>query len=250
MPTFWDRTPKRRAAAALAAVLALAAPLAAKAGIVVASSGPSAASFPVGTKLPDDSKITLQTADSVTILDSRGTHVLKGAGTFTVGARGGPTRASTFAVLTRERSAQRVRTGAVRGSGPDGKPLSPNLWYVDASRSGTACVIDPTMVRLWRPDIEDEGRYLITSGADNGEKALVTFAPGSMVAAWDPQKTPVSDGATFTIAKEGSAQKGTVAFALLERKTYEPEDLAAALIAHGCQAQLELLSQSLALPSD
>src|SRR6185369_4761891 len=101
--------------AAGAAALALAIPAAAEAAIVVASSGPSAATYPVGRKLDDAGTITLRAGDTLTVLDGKGTRVLRGAGNFPVAAAAGtPAKSATFAVLTMQRSAQRVRTGAVR----------------------------------------------------------------------------------------------------------------------------------------
>ena len=96
------------------ALAGLALPVAAQAAIVVSSSGPSAGAYPVGKKLPDTGTITLRPGDTVTVLDSKGTRVLRGAGTFAIGAPSGGSASSTFAVLTMQRSAQRVRTGAVR----------------------------------------------------------------------------------------------------------------------------------------
>ena len=77
------------------AAVAVVAPDVAKAGTVVASSGPSAGKYPVGKKLKDTDRITLRAGDSVTVLDSRGTRIISGAGTHMVGARGASKR-STF----------------------------------------------------------------------------------------------------------------------------------------------------------
>ncbi|MEJ2458783.1 MAG: hypothetical protein P8Y58_11805 [Novosphingobium sp.] len=230
---------------------ATALPGSAMAGIVVASSGPSAASFPPGKKLPDDAKITLEAADSVTILDSKGTRVLRGAGTFKVGAQGTFNRSLTFAALTRERSAQRVRTGAVRG--PNGTPISPNLWYVDVNRTGTFCIVNPAEVRLWRPVKDGDASYRVTS-ADGTHSATPGFSNGVTVAPWDAVAVPVKEGVAYTItgplSGEDTAQSVSVTFAMLPEQEYTPEDLAAALMAKGCDAQMNLLATSLALPDD
>lgn len=244
----WVSHSTRFTAAAAATVLtALALPGSALAGVVVASSGPSAASFPPGKKLPDDAKITLKAADSVTILDAKGSRVLRGAGTFTVGAPGMVTKASNFAVLTRQRSASRVRTGTIRGE--DGKPLSPNLWYVDLSRSGTFCVIDPQTVRAWRPDKQGDATYNAT-GRSASAKTTLQFTDNVTVAPWDVAAAPAGDGAVYTIAGPGNAPAVTVTFSVIASADYTPEDLAAALLAKGCTAQLDLLATSLALPAE
>lgn len=239
----WARNSRRLGP--VVALVAMALPGTALAGIVVASSGPSAASFPPGKKLADDASITLKAADSVTILDAKGTRILRGAGTFTVGAPGTVTRATTFAALTRERGAQRVRTGAVRG--PNGKPVSPNLWYVDLTRSGTFCVKDTASIRAWRPEKDGPATYLVTGKTGT---ATLAFTDGVTVAPWDVAAAPVSTGETFTVARKDGATKASVTFAVLPAQDYAPEDLAAALLAKGCSGQVDLLATSLALPQD
>lgn len=225
-----------------AALLAL--PASAIAGIVVASSGPSAKTYPPGTKLPDNARITLQAADRVTILDKRGTRVLSGAGTHTVGSASGPSRTSTFVALTTQRSASRVRTGAVRASGPDGKPLRPNLWYVDVTSPGPVCVLDPAEVRAWRPGNKGNAAYDLKP-ASGGAGTTLSFQDGSMVAPWGG--APVADGASYAIASKGGSDV-KVTFRILPRQDYAPEDLAALLLEKGCEAQVNVLAQSLALP--
>ena len=106
---------KRIIAGAIAAASCLLVPAAASAGVVVAASGPSAGSYPVGKKIGDSERIVLRAGDTLTVLDGNGTRVLRGAGTFSLDQQAGPSRRSTFAVLTERRSAQRMRTGATRG---------------------------------------------------------------------------------------------------------------------------------------
>ena len=132
--------------AAGAAALALAIPAAAEAAIVVASSGPSAATYPVGRKLDDAGTITLRAGDTLTVLDGKGTRVLRGAGTFPVAAAAGtPAKSATFAVLTMQRSAQRVRTGAVRTGVGAEAPASRS-----ACGASTPRLPPPTR---WRPQL-------------------------------------------------------------------------------------------------
>lgn len=234
-------------AASLAAALACAAAPAAMAAIVVAASGPSAAQYPAGKKLDDNGQVTLRAGDTLTILDARGTRVLRGAGTFSVSAAAaGQDRSATFAALTRPRASQRVRTGAVRDPGASAKVMSPNLWYVDVTQGGTRCVLDPAGVRLWRGDASAAAEYRISGRASAA--GTVSFAQSSMVASWDAA-APVSEGATYTLSRAGSPQSVTVSFAILPSAPSTPEETAAALIEKGCSAQLDLLSQSLAIPA-
>src|SRR4051812_34735369 len=147
--------------AAFVTSAALAAATAAQAGVVVAVSGPSAKSYPVGRKLADNDPIVLQQGDSITVLDQRGTRVLRGAGSYTLAQQAGPSMSGTFAVLTRQRSAQRMRTGAVR-AGDAGWPVTrPNLWYVDVGSSGATCLPAADDVRLWRSTTDGGATYSI-----------------------------------------------------------------------------------------
>lgn len=232
--------------AALVALAALAVPAAAEAAIVVASSGPSATSYPVGRKLDDAASVTLRTGDTVTVLDARGTRILRGAGTFPVAASAGvAAKSSTFAVLTMQRSAQRVRTGAVR-AGKDGTPpASPNLWFIDVAKPGKRCLVAGQPVRFWRLDTATAATYSV--GVAGAAPVPLAFAAGAMVAPWDSAKYPLATGSSITVAM-GGKPVGTTTFAVLPSQPASAEAMAAALIEQGCTTQLELLSTTLAQP--
>ncbi|MDZ4306370.1 hypothetical protein [Allopontixanthobacter sp.] len=227
------------AIASLTAVI----PVAASAEVVVASSGPSAGQFPVGRKLGASEQITLKAGDTVTVLGSAGTRVISGAGNHRVGARGAAKR-STFATLTRQRDAARVRTGAVRGDLTGAAVTRSNLWYVDVTQSGTMCIADGMAVQLWRPSAEGAPTYRVGNASATGDMYLA-FAEGSTATDWNLAQMPVEDGASYTIAAPGGGSVTEVTFAVLETQPDNPEDLAAALIAKGCTGQLELLSSAL-----
>ena len=231
---------KRMTALALAALAALAVPGAALAGVVVSASGPSAGQYPVGKKIGNSDRIVLRAGDSLTVLDEKGTRVLRGAGTYTLGQQAGPSRRSTFAVLTEQRSAQRVRTGAVRGEAT-GAALSPtNIWYVDISRPGKTCLASTDRVRLWRGSAEGDASYTVRGG--NGGQTI-EFSDGEVLAAWDLVALPVSAGTDYRVS--GPDGDGTISFVVLPAVPEEPEDLAAELIANGCTRQLEILSSAM-----
>ena len=230
------------AALAAGAALALVAEPALAAGIVVATSGPSAGKYPVGRKLGDDESIVLAPGDTVTVLDARGTRILKGAGTYTLSQQAGPSKSGAFALLTRERAAQRMRTGAVRGD--VGGPITrPNLWYVDVAGSGATCVPKSDEIRLWRATSEGDATYSIKPVGGSATTQVV-FHDGEMLSPWDGKALPVSDGSSFVIAQPGAAGR-TVTFKMLDTVPAEPDALAEDLISHGCTAQLEVLSQAL-----
>lgn len=234
----------RTIAAALALGAAGLVTTAAQAGVVIASSGPSAGQFPKGKKLADTDRITLKAGDSVTVLDAAGTRVISGPGTHRVGGRGEDKR-STFAVLTRQRAAQRVRTGAVRAGTTAGPAMSPNLWFVDVSKSGKMCISDSAAVQLWRPASEGAEAYQIASTSASISQQ-VDFEDGSTTASWNGEAMPLWDGATYAITGPGGSFKSIVTFTMLKDAPDDPETLAEALLAKGCQTQLDLLAATMA----
>ena len=237
----------RRPLMALALIAAAAFPVAqAQAGVVVAASGPSAKTYPVGKKLGPNDTVVLKAGDTLTVLDEKGTRVFKGAGSFALSAKTGADRSGTFALLTRQRSAQRVRTGAVRGDAT-GPLTRPNLWYVDVRQSGPMCLANPAEVRLWRPATTGEALYAIgPDGAKATSKAA--FSDGEMLTVWDLSQTPVTDGAKYVVAgADGSPSE--ITFRVLDAVPATPEDLALKLIEKGCTAQLEVLSTALTTDS-
>jgi hypothetical protein len=238
---FSDNMKSRLTALALVGA-ALALPVAAMAGVVVKSTGPSSSKYPVGTKVDDNASITLKAGDVITVLTADGTRVIKGAGTFRVGDRP-QVAADRFASLTRKRAATRVRTGAVRGE-TDENPTNPSLWYVDVTRSGTICLYDLATVRLWRPGTPGTSTYRMFN-RENGAAVDVTFDEMVMIAALDPARLPIVEGAPYTITGPDNTTSAQIDFVLLPEDYDAPDALAEALIAKGCTVQLEALASSL-----
>jgi hypothetical protein len=233
-------------AGALAAATFMLVPVTADAGVVVSASGPSAGSYPVGRKIGDDERIVLRAGDILTVLDGKGTRVLRGTGTYTLSQQPGASQSGAFAVLTRQRSATRMRTGAVRNAEVDMPITRPNLWYVDVAAKGPMCLPSASGVRLWRSTSEEFASYTVAS-ADGGSSASVVFGEGDMLSAWHEDALPVTDGSNFTISgPQGAAV--AVSFKVIGDVPDDPEALAEKLIENGCDGQLELLSSTLMLP--
>ena len=229
------------AAIALAA-LGLAGATPASAGVVVKSSGPSAGTYPVGKKLDDAASITLQSGDRITILTDSGTRVIAGPGTHRVGARGASKR-TTFAMLTRQRSGARVRTGAVRG-GPVGAAANPNLWNIDTSQAGTYCLPASRSITFWRPNPEGEETWVL--GAPQSEFHVhVTFDDGDATASLNADELPLAQTAAFDMSGPGGGAKERLEFITLAETPGNAEDLAVVLAQNGCSSQLDLLSERL-----
>jgi hypothetical protein len=221
------------AAAALAAALggtALAGP------VVVRAVGPSAKAYPAGKQLADSAQLVLKQGDTLVLLDSRGTRTVSGPGTFAAvatGTRAGATQ--TASQILRTNSTSERRGGAVRGGLPTMDTRSPNLWFVDLSKSGTMCVADPATVRVWRVS-GDKAADVQISGA--GGAGTVNLPAGASVAEW-PKTVPVTDGAEYTIKVDGMAPS-KIKVATVPAQT-NIEETASQLIAKGCNTQLDLL---------
>ncbi len=147
-----------------------------------------------------------------------------------------------------------LSTPAVAGNGgvPDGQAVaeqptashrahSPNLWYVDVAEMGSHCIIDTGHIELWRA-AADKPAMLRLSGPANFPSASVEFASGQSVVGVDAAVFPVADGSTMTVSDAASgATIGQIDFVVLPTSSADPQNLAEAMRAHGCTAQLELL---------
>ncbi|WP_097093016.1 hypothetical protein [Novosphingobium sp. Chol11] len=206
--------------------------------LVVRSSGPSAGSYAPGKKLGDGGSLLLKAGDVVTLLDAKGTRTLRGPGRFSVAAAAAtPATNVTMAALLDTKRVRRARTGAVRGAVGEAPAATkrPNLWLVDVAQPGALCVTDPAAVRLWRADAAKPATVRISGG---GAQASADFAANEAIAAW-PAALPVKDGAAYRI--DAGGRSTDIRLALLGAADAGIEGMASALIAKGCQAQLDLL---------
>lgn len=206
--------------------------------LVVRSSGPSARSYAPGNKLADGGSLLLKAGDVVTLLDAKGTRTLRGPGRFSVTAAAVvPASNVTLAALLDTKRVRRARTGAVRGTLGVAPAVAkrPNLWLVDIAQSGPLCVSDPAAVRLWRADAAKPMTVRISG---SGTQASASFAAGEAIAKW-PVALPIKDGGTYRV--EAGGHPTDIRFALLGVADAGIDTMASALIAHECQAQLDLL---------
>lgn len=214
------------------------------AGVVVKSSGPSAAQFPVGKKIDDSETINLREGDSVTVLTNGGTRVIRGPGTHRVGARG-QSRNTAFAMLTRQSSGSRVRTGAVRRGTSIATARNPNLWNLDVTSEGKMCLPSGRALQLWRPDPKGAGTYILRSAVSDFH-LHVTFGDGDTTASIGGDDLPLSENKIYNISGPSGGAAKRVEFVVLDSPPDSPEGLAEVLVANGCSGQLDLMAESLA----
>lgn len=207
--------------------------------MVVRSTGPSAGAYPAGKQLASDGKIVLKAGDVVTVLDAGGTRVLKGPGAVAV-AGSKVASGSGFAQLIANTGARQARTGATRSAVGGGAPRSPNVWYVDASRGGNQCLVDPAGVALWRPNNTAQGVVTVTRLAD-GKSVGVDFRAGQSVRPWPLAELPIAEGAQFKLDGAGAKAPVTVKATMVSLANPELDGVAAALLPKGCANQLDVL---------
>jgi hypothetical protein len=206
--------------------------------LVVRSVGPSAKNYPLGRRLPDNAKIVLQASDQLTLLDGRGTRELRGPGAFTAASA-----SSAPAQLATSAGGRRARIGAVRGV--DTGPLRPpTIWHVDVSKSTNVCVSPPNKVALWRAD-PAKAATLTVAGAAGTRK--LAWPEGDATLDW-PDGLPLSDGAQYTLSGAGGAAPRTIRFRTLPQRPSGLEATASLLIANRCDAQLDLLIDTVRMP--
>jgi len=221
-----------------AGVLALASHASAEAAtIVVRSNGPSAASYPPGKPLTAG-QITLKAGDSVTVLDAKGTRVLKGPGNVAVSGSGAAT-VNGIAALIADTGVRQTRTGATRGNG-DGKPHPTNVWMVDASHGGPFCVANAERLSVWRPDNAKAGKLAITRVSD-GKTATLNFLAGESIRAWPAEILPVGNGAKFRLDLGTEKVAPTLVARVLPAAPASLDEVASTLVEKGCDGQIDLL---------
>ena len=211
------------AVATATACMALSGPAFSKA-LVVRSAGPSAKAYPPGRALPDSAKISLQPGDSVTILGPGSKRTLRGPGTFTTAS--GDAQAMT--------ASKRARFGAMRTGD---LALNPSPWNLDVTQSGTMC-IGASGLQMWRPNSEEAVQLNISAG--DGPATTVAWPAGKSTLAW-PGAIKIADGSEYQLAFAGGTTSERVKFAVLPAIPEGITDAAQALIARGCQNQLDVL---------
>lgn len=216
---------------ALVAVPAMAGPL------VVRAVGPSAASYKLGSRLPD-APLVLKAGDTLTVLDAKGTRNFSGPGTFNLAAASQLASGPDLASLLVQKPERRARIGAVRGTGGGeaGPPRPPGIWAVDVGQTATVCALDPTAMSLWRADAS-AAQTLTVKGA-NGASASVMFAAGAPTA-----PLPAAVAGEGPMAVSGGKAPVTLTVKKLPAAA-DLDALGTALVTAGCTSQFERLAMA------
>ena len=232
----------RLAHVALALAAAVSATAAAANILVVRSSGPSAKSYPPGRSLAPNARVVLRQGDVIVLLDGRGTRTVRGPAAFTAGAAA---QVTTRSALTVDSGGRIGRVGASRTS-PD-VPRSPSIWHIDVSQSATVCVADAGTVILWRPSATRTVDLSIAPAAGGAAARTVAWTAGDSTLAW-PADLRVSNDAEYRLRVEGVAVPTRLRFKVLPNVPAGIEAQAQAFIQNECQAQLDVLIDTVQMP--
>ncbi|SEH19045.1 hypothetical protein SAMN05428974_3168 [Sphingopyxis sp. YR583] len=239
-PDFRMRRLGLTAAAAIAAVAMVG--TAAAQSMVVRSTGPSASKYPAGAKLKSSDKLTLVAGDRIILMQAGKTRTLSGPGTF--GATGtvqaSQSLGGNVTRMLAKGPTMRSRGGFSRGPGEEAPAnvRAPNLWLLDYREGGTFCVLDPSVLMLWRPNMEGDTALEIESA---GKKATVAIVDGANFRKWPTDVLPVQYGTDYRLSGGGLAKPVTVRFAAVENAPDTAEGSIDMLMGKGCSPQLNRL---------
>jgi hypothetical protein len=199
--------------------------------LVLRSVGPSAGRYKAGQRLPDNTSFTLRPGDAVTVLAGGGTRTFRGPGTYSAN---GPARAGGTASVGPRRN-----TGAVRGTGDVTVARPDDIWHVDVTQSGRACVAVGQRPTLWRPTADRAVQLTITP--PTGAPQTVNWAVGQKTVAW-PASIQVADNASYQLSWTGATSPTRLTTRTLPAvPRNNMEALATAFITNQCRGQLDVL---------
>lgn len=199
--------------------------------LVLRSVGPSARRYTAGQRLPDNATFSLRPGDTIVVLSGAGTRTLRGPGTCNASGAGCSGRLASGPV--------RVGTGATRGDPPVAGPQPTDVWQVNVTQSGRACVAAGATPVLWRPSAERAVELTITP--QTGAAQTVTWAQGQTVVAW-PASVPIVDGSSYQLSwTGGAAPTRLTAKSIAAVPSSDLAGLATTLLDNQCRGQLDTL---------
>lgn len=207
--------------------------------IVVRANGPSATRYPPGKTLPDAARLKLQKGDQIVLLDARGTRSLAGPGDFAATAAPSASAPSTASAMASTAINRRQRVGATRSMSAMVEPtFRPGIFLVDVAAPGKVCVVDTGAVTLWRGNSRVPATTTLTSS--DGKTATVSWIAGQATQPW-PTTLPVKQGASYQLSSSTNPMAMPLQFEALATRPADLQQLAATLIARGCQNQVDVL---------
>jgi hypothetical protein len=214
--------------------------------VVVRSTGPSSASYPVGTRIAPAQRITLRQGDRIVLVGEGPTRTISGPGTFQ-GRSAGTPRQNGLDTLRRFMDGTNARisqTGATRGANASIAP--PNLWVVDMGTLGVRCVNTQTPIIAWRAATAADSAFTLVNTDDQAETTTLTFNAGQSLLRWPVDRLPVDARTTYAVTAARAAAGELTLVPVGPFAADAPlETVVAALAQQGCSAQLQQLSDQI-----
>jgi hypothetical protein len=109
------------------------------------------------------------------------------------------------AALGTERRARIGEPGTTRGLAPNALP---EPWLLDASQTGTVCLLEGTMAVFCRPKTDTESKFSLMP-SDKSWRADATWPQGADRVTMSTQ-VPIRGGATYIVVLDGTQSSLTV----------------------------------------
>jgi hypothetical protein len=233
----------------LAGMALLAAAAGAQASQLVVVSDSQAVGFARGALIEEGTPVKIPDGQKLSLIDESGRGLtLRGPFEGAIRASsggGGGNDAVLQAVKAILVPVQTAALGAVRDGGTVERP--PDARMVDVSSSTTQCVAAGVPIELWRP-IPTRRTTLLLTRLGNGERASAEWPAGAATLAW-PSALPPADGETYAVQLTDNTVRSRFGLKFVPLAAGSSVEVAEKLASAGCQAQAQLLLETIADPT-
>ena len=234
--------------AILAGLALLATTAGARAGQLVVVSDSEAAGFARGSLIEEGTSVKIPDGQKLSLIDASG-RGLTLRGPFEGAVRAAPGGGGNEAVLQAVKAilvpVQNTALGAVRDGGKVERP--PDARMVDISSNTTQCVAAGEPIELWRP-IPIRKTTLLLTRLGTGERASAEWPAGAATLAWPGALQP-ADGETYAAQLTDNSVRARFGLKFVPLGAGSSVEIAEKLARAGCQAQAELLLETIADPT-
>ena len=193
-----------------------------------------------GATLDSAKVLQLKQGQHVTLISDTGS-VLKLDGPYNgppmASGGGGVNLSQTMLALVSQRQSRSGEYGTTRGVVT---AALPEPWLLDASHSGTGCLLENRTPVFWRPDAKGAAKLTVTP-IDRSWKAVATW-PAGQSRLTITTEVPMQGGETYVIVLNG--EEFAITMTLLPAALINDEMRTAWMANKGCEAQAEALSKT------
>ena len=135
------------------------------------------------------------------------------------------------------KSALTMMRGPARAAGAPSAPDS--VWYIDVSKGGAYCVVNPSSLVLWRPNRSEEANAKLAPVG--GKPVDIVWKKGNPLKLWPSTALPVVEGGRYTFS-DPVGPSITLVLHLLASVPADDLAVAGMLADKGCTAQLDVFA--------